>query len=296
MSFDTKLKQKQKKMNEIIGGFLPKESSLQKDILDSMAYSITVGGKRLRPILMYETYQLFGNHEKEIYPFLAAIEMIHSYSLVHDDLPAMDNDDYRRGQLTTHKKFGEALGVLTGDALLNYAFEIMSQACLEMKDKMYECVQAMQYISHKAGIYGMIGGQVVDIQSENKSIDLKTLEFIHEHKTAALLEASMVGGAMVGGACEEDIKAIQNIAYKIGLAFQIQDDILDVTSDMKVLGKPVNSDKKNNKSTYVQLVGIEASKDIIKQLSNEAIEALKKLDDNAHFLIEIVEYLIYRKK
>ncbi|TCT16923.1 geranylgeranyl diphosphate synthase type II [Natranaerovirga pectinivora] len=296
MSFKSELIEKQNSMNAIIMDFLPKEGTYQKSILESMNYSVSVGGKRIRPILMNETYRMFGGKDSIVNPFLAAIEMIHSYSLVHDDLPAMDNDDFRRGQLTTHKKYGEALGILAGDALLNYAFELMSKACLENQESILSSVKAMHFLSEKAGIYGMIGGQVVDIESENKEISLEQLIFIHEHKTSALLEAAMVVGAILAGANTEEIEKISKIGKKIGLAFQIQDDILDVTSSTKVLGKPVNSDEKNNKSTYIKFLGMDQSKEQVEILSKEAINELIDLNGDSEFLIKIIQYLINRKK
>lgn len=294
MDFTTKLKQKQKVTQKIIDKYLPREASYQRTIIDSIEYSLKVGGKRLRPILMQEVYFLFGGQDLIIEPFMVAIEMIHSYSLVHDDLPAMDNDDYRRGNLTTHKKYGEAMAILTGDALLNYAFEIMSFACVNNQDKIIPMVKAMNFLSQKAGIYGMIGGQVVDIESENKLLELEQLNFIHKHKTAALIEASMCVGAILANATDEEVKLISSIANKIGIAFQIQDDILDVTSTLEQLGKPIGSDDKNNKSTFVTLVGLEESKKIVRDISEKAIEELNSINKNSQFLIDLSNYLINR--
>ncbi|MFP4698400.1 MAG: polyprenyl synthetase family protein [Eubacteriales bacterium] len=296
MTFKDKLKQKQTMINDVISRYLPQSSSYQKTILESISYSISSGGKRIRPILMEETYRLFGGNSNVIDPFLVAIEMIHTYSLVHDDLPSLDNDDYRRGRLTTHKKFGEDMAILTGDAMLNYSFEIMAQACVNNENEARELNKAMYFLAKKAGIYGMIGGQVVDVESENKDIPLEQLNFIHKHKTAALIEAAMVVGAIIAKAQDEEVQLISNIGQRIGLAFQIQDDILDITSSMQVLGKPINSDNKNKKSTYVQYYGLEKSKEHIKKLSYDATRKIKMINKNNTFLIELVNYLIYREK
>lgn len=294
MGFKNLLKERQLEIDKIIKFYLPHKATYQKIILESMNYSITVGGKRLRPLLMMETYKLFGGNSNVIKPFIAAIEMIHTYSLVHDDLPAMDNDDYRRGQFTTHKKFGEAIGILTGDALLNYAYEIMSKACIDNKNDIEVSVRAMSHLSKNAGIYGMIGGQVVDVISENQSISLNQLDYIHLNKTAALIGASMTVGAILANAKEKEIDTISNIGKNIGLAFQIQDDILDITSTMDQLGKPIKSDEKNNKSTYVSILGFEQSKEKVNNLSQTAVQQLKKLKGDTIFLNNLIDYLITR--
>ena len=192
-------------------------------------------------MLMLETLRLFGGKEEEVYPFMAAIEMIHTYSLVHDDLPAMDNDAFRRGKMTTHTKFGEDIGVLAGDGLLNLAYEIMSEALLN-SDRMDRAARAMQVIAKKAGIYGMVGGQTVDVENEGKEMTIDTVMYIHNLKTAALIEASMMAGAILAGATAEQIDTVEKMANKVGIAFQIQDDILDVTSTTEQLGKPALSE------------------------------------------------------
>ena len=221
--------------------------------------------------------------------------MIHTYSLVHDDLEAMDNDEYRRGRKTTHAVYGEAMGVLCGDALLNYAFEMGLKGIKAAKDK-DRALDALDYIATKAGAFGMIGGQVVDIKNENSDIDIETLDYINELKTGALIEASMVAGAILAGATKQEVQSIEKIASNVGKAFQIQDDILDVTSTTEVLGKPVLSDEKNNKSTYVTLLGIEAASEKVKQLSEEAILILRELNEDNVFLTELIHHLVYRKK
>ena len=263
------------------------------------------GGKRLRPMLMQETYKLFGGKGKEIEPFMAAIEMIHTYSLVHDDLPAMDNDEYRRGRKTTHVVYGEAFGILAGDGLLNYAFETALKAFPGEQDepdtmnvgKMYGISKAMQVLAKKAGIYGMIGGQTADIESEEMdTIDTERLLFIHENKTAALIQSSMMIGAILAGASEREVDRIEKCAYNIGIAFQIQDDILDVIGTMEELGKPIGSDEKNNKQTYVTLNGLETSKKHVKELSEEAIGIIDSFGGDNVFLKELVHSLINRSK
>lgn len=282
-------------IEKIIKEYLPKEEGYQKTIMKAMNYSILAGGKRLRPMLMLETYRLFGGTSKTIYPFMAAIEMIHTYSLVHDDLPAMDNDEYRRGRKTTHIVYGEAMGILAGDALLNYAFETASGA-FQLEPKNPAVGQAMLVLARKAGIYGMIGGQVVDVESEGTVIDKEKLDFIHLHKTSALLESAMVIGAILAGANKEEQNLVEKAAGKIGLAFQIQDDILDITSTTEELGKPVGSDEKNGKNTYVAFEGLEKSKEDVKKISESAMEDLQKLPYENPFLIELIKELIERKK
>lgn len=295
MEYKEKMEIRVKQVEQIIWRYLPKEEGYQKTIMEAMNYSIRAGGKRLRPLLMQETYSLFGGRSTVIKPFMAAIEMIHTYSLVHDDLPAMDNDEYRRGKKTTHAVYGEAMGILAGDGLLNYAFETALKA-FDMCDEPKRVVQALQVLAQKAGIYGMIGGQVVDIESENQSIDKECLEFIHYHKTSALLEASMVVGAILAGATSAQVEAIEQVARKVGLAFQIQDDILDVISTTEELGKPVGSDEKNNKTTYVGLVGIETAKKEVELLSQEALHILDTLQVQNIFLQDIITGLVNRKK
>lgn len=282
-------------IEKIIKEYLPKEEGYQKTIMEAMNYSILAGGKRLRPMLMLETYRLFGGTSKTIYSFMAAIEMIHTYSLVHDDLPAMDNDEYRRGRKTTHIVYGEAMGILAGDALLNYAFETAAGA-FQLEPENPAVGQAMLVLARKAGIYGMIGGQVVDVESEGTVIDKEKLDFIHLHKTSALLESAMVIGAILAGANKEEQNLVEKAAGKIGLAFQIQDDILDITSTTEELGKPVGSDEKNGKNTYVAFEGLEKSKEDVKKISESAMEDLQKLPYENPFLIELIKELIERKK
>lgn len=295
MDFDKELKRRTEYVEHIIYDFLPKEEGKQKIILEAMNYSVQAGGKRLRPLLMLETAKMFGKNAENIFPFMAAIEMIHTYSLVHDDLPAMDNDEFRRGKKTTHAKYGEDMGILAGDGLLNLAYEVMSAAVLEADDP-YSAAKALHIIAKKAGVYGMVGGQTVDVIHEGKEMDIDTIMYIHNLKTAALIEAAMMAGAVLGGATQKETDRIEKIAKNIGIAFQIQDDILDVTSTTEILGKPVLSDEKNQKTTYVSLCGIEKSKEDVGKYSNEAMEMLDGFHKNNEFLRQLIIKLINREK
>ena len=281
---------------DVVCRFLPDVEGHQGLIFDAMEYSVTAGGKRLRPILMNETYIMFGGKSDVIEPFMAAIEMIHTYSLVHDDLPAMDNDMLRRGKPTTHATYGEAMGILTGDALLNYAFETALNAYDAEDADVNAITSAMRILARKAGVFGMIGGQVVDVMSEKHQleIDEERLHFIYELKTGALIEASMMIGAALAGASEEEITTVESVASMIGMAFQIQDDILDIEGDEAKLGKPIGSDERNEKSTYVTFAGIEKSKQEVRRLTDEAIEKLNSLPKHNDFLVELLNYLVYR--
>lgn len=296
MNFSSRKSEKVQEIEEILRKFLPEQSGYQKEIMEAMEYSLMAGGKRLRPMLMKETYTLFGGNDHVIYPFMAAIEMIHTYSLVHDDLPAMDNDDYRRGRKTTHVVYGEAMGILAGDALLNYAFETAAEAFTMFPEKSLQIGKAMQILAKKAGIYGMIGGQVVDVQSAGSAISKEVLDFIYELKTGALIESAMMIGAVLAGAGSEEIRKMEKVARNVGIAFQIQDDILDVTSTPEVLGKPVMSDEKNEKTTYVTLVGVEKAKEYVEEISEEAIGLLSELPQRNEFLEALLKELIHREK
>lgn len=280
----------------IIKKYLPAEEGYQKQIMEAMNYSILAGGKRLRPMLMQETYRLFGGQSKVIEPFMAAMEMIHTYSLVHDDLPAMDNDEYRRGKKTTHAVYGEAMGILAGDALLNFAFETATKA-FDMEPENANIGKALRILATKAGIYGMIGGQVVDVASEGTTdMTKEKLDFIYRLKTGALMEASMLIGAVLAGATKSEQQIIEQVAGEIGLAFQIQDDILDVTSTKEVLGKPIGSDEKNQKFTYVTFEGLEKSKDDVAAITKQAVAHMDSLVVRNEFLNELLVYLIAREK
>ena len=296
MNYNTIKMEEVQNIENILCKYLPEQTGYQKLIMEAMEYSLMAGGKRLRPMLMKETYELFGGTDEVIEPFMAALEMIHTYSLVHDDLPAMDNDDYRRGRKTSHVVYGEAMGILAGDALLNYAFETAAKAFTMFPDKSLQIGKAMQVLAGKAGIYGMIGGQVVDVTSVGMSVSKDKLDFIYELKTSALIESAMMIGAILAGAGDADVKKVELIAKNVGIAFQIQDDILDVTSTVEVLGKPVLSDEKNEKTTYVTLVGLENAKKYVEQISNDAIGVLQEFEVKNPFLEELLRQLIHREK
>ena len=294
MNFKEELQKRTGEIEELLKAWLPEETGFQKTVLEAMNYSVLAGGKRLRPMLMQETFRMFGGEGRLIEPFMAAIEMIHTYSLVHDDLPAMDNDEYRRGKKTTHAVYGEAMGILAGDGLLNLAFETAAEAfSMEISPR---TAKGVQILSRKAGIYGMIGGQVVDVESEGQPLSREKLDFIYKLKTGALIESSMMIGAVLAGASDEEVAAIERVAGDVGLAFQIQDDILDVTSTLEVLGKPIHSDDKNHKTTYVTLEGLEKAKEDVERISRRALETLKSLDAENEFLEELIRMLITREK
>ena len=294
MSFKEELRTKTEEIEKLLTTYLPQETGFQKTVLEAVNYSVLAGGKRLRPLLMKETYQMFGGEGKVVEPFMAAMEMIHTYSLVHDDLPAMDNDEYRRGKKTTHAVYGEAMGILAGDALLNLAFETAAGA-FDMETSP-RTAKALQILSGKAGIYGMIGGQVVDVESEGQPLSREKLDFIYRLKTSALIEAAMMVGAVLAGASDEEVAAMERVAGDVGLAFQIQDDILDVTSTLEVLGKPIHSDDKNNKTTYVTLDGLDKAKKDVEEISERALATLASLEHKNAFLEELIRMLITREK
>ena len=295
MNFREEQKKRTEWTEEVIREFLPKEEGYQKEIMEAMNYSVLAGGKRLRPLMMYETYRMFGGEGEVIRPFMAAMEMIHTYSLVHDDLPAMDNDEYRRGKLTTHAKYGHAMGILAGDALLNFAFETAASA-FDYGEDPRRVAKALQILAKKAGIYGMIGGQVVDVQSSGHAISKERLDFIYELKTSALLEAAMMTGAVLAGAAEEEVRTIEQVASDVGVAFQVRDDILDVTGTLESIGKPVHSDDKNEKTTYVTLKGLEQASADVEELSDRALRNLASLPYKNEFLTELIQSLVYRDR
>lgn len=297
--FKDRLQEKVSAVEQVVYGFLPQEEGMQKTVIEAMNYSVQAGGKRLRPMMMQEVYRLFGGTGREIEPFMAALEMIHTYSLVHDDLPAMDNDEYRRGRKTTHVVYGEAMAILAGDGLLNYAFETAVKAFDYVEaDRMPLVAGALSVLAKKAGIYGMIGGQTADIEAEDQKEPLTSEQmlFIHENKTAALIQAALMIGAILGGATPEELKALEKCGYNIGIAFQIQDDILDVIGDSKELGKQVGSDAQNHKQTYVTLYGLEKSQADVAALSGEAVEILQSFSPRNEFLEELILDLIHRRK
>lgn len=296
MTFKQELDFKVNAIEEMLSTYLPEIKGNQRDIFEAMEYSLMAGGKRIRPLLMHEVYKLFGGKGEEIKCFMVAMEMIHTYSLVHDDLPAMDDDDYRRGRKTTHIVYGEDMGILTGDALLNYAFEVASQGFDLDPANSYQIGKALQILCSKAGVYGMIGGQVIDVKNSAKPISKEVLDEIFLLKTGALIEASMMIGATLAGAQDSEVLMVEKVASSIGMAFQIQDDILDVIGDAQVIGKPTLSDEKNDKTTYVSLFGLEESKKKVLEYSSIAMELLESVDGDSSFLKSLIEMLIYREK
>ena len=274
----------------------PTDGGIPEKLCKAMRYSLLAGGKRVRPVLLLAVCEMLGGDIQQALVPAAALEMIHTYSLVHDDLPAMDNDEYRRGKKTTHAVYGEAMGILAGDALLNYAFETAAKA-FDMEPDNRNIGKAMQILATKAGIYGMVGGQVVDVQSENSGdITKEKLDFIYRLKTGALIESSMLIGAVLAGATKNEQNTIEKAATEVGLAFQIQDDILDVTSTLEVLGKPIGSDEKNHKATYVSFEGLEKAKEDVALYTNSAVARMDSLVVKNEFLNELLLYLISREK
>lgn len=297
MSFKEEMQKKTAETENVILKFLPEEKGYQKTVLEAINYSVRAGGKRLRPLLMQESFRLFGGNGESIKPFMAAMEMIHTYSLVHDDLPAMDDDEYRRGRKTTHVVFGEAMGILAGDGLLNLAFETAAEAFSYGED-MERAGKALKILAEKAGINGMLGGQVADIEGITDISDKDKLLFIYEKKTSALIEASLMIGAVLAGASDEAVASMEQIGKNIGVAFQIQDDILDITGTSEILGKPVGSDEKNEKITYVSVYGMKQAKNDVERISLSAMKKLEELEteNNKEFLSELIQYLIVREK
>lgn len=274
-----------------------KNLPVSSDLITAILYSVDSGGKRIRPLIFLDLLEGFGLElTPSHFDVAASLEMIHTGSLIHDDLPAMDDDELRRGRKTTHVVYGEDMGILAGDALLNYAFETAAAAFDKYPEKALQIGKAMKILGNKAGIYGMLGGQVVDVKETGHAVDKDVLDFIYALKTGALLESSMMIGATLAGADDESITLIEKVASKVGLAFQVQDDILDVTSTAEVLGKPIHSDEKNEKTTYVTLLGIDKAEKIVEKESVEAIELLKSLPVRNDYLEWLLTQLIHRKK
>ena len=292
MDFELLKQQKTEEINAFLTAFLPEESGKEAVLCEAMKYSVAVGGKRLRPMILLEAYTMFGGTDAAAQPFAAALEMIHTYSLVHDDLPAMDNDMYRRGQLTTHAKYGEALGVLAGDGLLNYAFEVMSDAVCEQGGN---GAKAMRILAKAAGVRGMIAGQTVDLEWTGKPQTRELLDYINERKTSALLCSALMAGAALAGATDAELSVLKQVGNYVGLAFQIKDDILDVIGDESKLGKPLHSDEKNEKSTYVTLIGIDGAQETVREFSDKAVELLDTLPYRNPFLKELLLSLVTRE-
>lgn len=299
MKVEEILKERAKEAEDKIVSYLPEIQGYPKTILDAMAYSVEAGGKRIRPVLMREVYEMCGGTKEDIIlPFMAAIEMIHTYSLIHDDLPAMDNDEYRRGKLTTHKKYGEAMGILAGDALLNYAYETALQAfdkAVEEKE-LRRIAEALKVLAGKAGIYGMVGGQVVDVEKDGDFVDEDMLMYVYVNKTSALLESCFMIGGILAGCSREQVEILEKSARNLGVAFQIQDDILDVVGDAKTLGKPVGSDARNEKTTYVSMYGLEEARKKVSEYTEESIVLLRNFDGEKTFLMELMTWMIQRDK
>ncbi len=307
--FEKQLLDRASHVEDVLKRFLPAEEGYAKRVIEAMNYSLMAGGKRLRPVMMLESYRLFSGNgdESVVEPFMAAIEMIHTYSLVHDDLPCMDNDEYRRGRKTTHAVYGAGMATLAGDGLLNFAFETAVKGALTGKElpsydgeNKNRFLSALEVLATKAGIYGMVGGQCADIMAENAdlgSADMKdVLAYIDENKTGALIESSLMVGAILGGADRKQVDLMERAGSNVGIAFQIQDDILDIVGNQEELGKPIGSDEKNNKTTYVSLYGMKEARNKVKQMSDEASAILSELGFGDSFLDGLFEYLIYRNK
>ena len=296
MNIEQTLKERAKEAETTVVSYLPEVTGYPKTVLEAMEYSVEAGGKRIRPVLMREVYHMCGGTEDSlIAPFMAAIEMIHTYSLVHDDLPAMDNDEYRRGKWTTHKKYGEAMGILAGDALLNYAYETAIQAFeAASAENLAQTAEALRVLARKAGIYGMVGGQVVDVEKDGNFVDEDMLLYVYVNKTSALLESCFMIGGILAGCTADEVQTLEKSARKLGVAFQIQDDILDVTGSFEKLGKPIGSDAENEKATYVTFEGLEQAKKDVERLSGEAIKILDEFEGEHTFLHDLFFYLINR--
>lgn len=290
-----RLNEKVTAVEAVIHKYMPKPEGYAKTVLAAMNYTMDAGGKRLRPLLMQEVYKMFGGSGEEIEPFMAAIEMIHTYSLVHDDLPALDNDDYRRGRKTAHIVYGESMAILAGDALLNYAYETATKA-FDLTEDLKKATEAYKVLTRKPGIYGMVGGQTADVELTGKALTNDELEYIYENKTGALIEASMMIGAIMGGAADAEVAKIERLAGLVGKAFQIQDDILDIEGNEAELGKPLHSDEENGKVTYVTLHGLLQAKEDAKILSEEAVAILDAFPQQNTFLHELILSLVNRRK
>jgi len=296
--FDLKIYLREKKaiVDGALRRYCPDPDGPASDVVEAMRYSLFADGKRLRPILCLAGAAAVGGSESDALPVACALEMIHTYSLIHDDLPVMDDDDLRRGRPTNHKVFGEAIALLAGDALLTEAFQLMTGAEFTARTPAHLIVTVVNLIARAAGFGGMVGGQVVDVQSEGKQVDSLLVEFIHTHKTGALIEASVSSGAILGGADEAQLEAITAYGRKIGLAFQISDDILDVEGDSETMGKRAGSDQQRGKITYPAVMGLDRSKELRSHLIEGAIKFLESFDREADPLREIARFIIARKK
>ena len=288
-------------VEKLILPYFPKEEGMQKRIFESMNYSFEAGGKRIRPILMMESFKMLGGDENDVdhfAPFMAAMEMIHTYSLIHDDLPAVDNDDFRRGKPTNHKVYGETTAIFAGDAMCNYAYEVMIEDILKEPDSIWKNkkLEAMNVLARKAGANGMLAGQMVDYLCELKTdVSIEEILFVHEKKTAALIQAPLVMGAIFAGANREKIARMEQVGYLIGISFQLQDDILDCIGNEDKMGKKTGSDAKNEKATYVTIKGLKQAQEDQIRMSREAEGLLSSMADSESYLRDIVEYLIHRE-
>lgn len=296
MDFKAYLNERRAMVDEALQGIFPVPEGPAADIVRAMGYSLFAGGKRLRPILCIAGAEAVDGEAKDVLPVACAIELIHTYSLIHDDLPVMDDDDMRRGKPTSHKVFGEAVALLAGDGLLTKAFHVMTDPDLVNRVRPESLLAVIGLIAQAAGYEGMVGGQVVDIQSEGKEVDPSIVEFIHTRKTAALISASVVSGAILAGAAKDHEKALTSYGQNIGLAFQVSDDILDIEGDSRELGKNVGSDTRQEKITYPALLGLKRSKQIQKELVQQAIESLAPFDQKAEPLRHIAKYIIARRR
>jgi len=296
MSFSQQYQAYVEMVNSALEKYVPEKNSPQKSLYDAMRYSLMAGGKRLRPVLFLATAQLLEGNPKDVLPFACAIEMIHTYSLIHDDLPCMDNDDYRRGKLTNHKVFGEGIAVLAGDGLLNGAFEIMLSCCTSAgeSERLFPRVTAMGLIAKAAGASGMIGGQIIDLESEGKNISPDLLTYMHRCKTGELIKASIMAASALYRTDDNKSECLLEYAESLGLAFQIKDDILDVTCTTEALGKPAGSDEVNHKSTFISLYGIDESVNMLKAITSKAVNSILIFGEKADFLKNLAKYLLER--
>ena len=293
MTYEAKIEAMKSLTEAALEQYVQPEKLPQKTIYEAMRYSLLSGGKRLRPILMLLSCEACGGHAEDAVPFACALEMVHTYSLIHDDLPAMDNDELRRGMPTNHVKFGEAMAILAGDALLNRAFEVASSKSSIPADR---TVEAIRILSEASGAYGMIGGQVIDIESENKAITAEELKHLHALKTGAIIRAAGKMGAVIAGAEQEKMDALDAFCLNLGIAFQIQDDILDVTGTEETLGKPIGSDAENGKTTYITLYGKERAGELSEEYTKRAVDALSVFGEEKKYLVALAEHLTNRRK
>lgn len=293
--FKQELAERAEQVDRLLASFLRPPEGYQKRLFRAMNYGVRAGGKRIRPIIMSEVCEMCGGTDvAALGPFMGALEMIHTYSLIHDDLPAMDDDDYRRGRPTTHKEFGEAMGILAGDGLLNLAYETAFRAFSSYTDRQY-IMSALNVLGRKAGMHGMVGGQSVDVETNGKFVDEDMLLYVYRTKTAALFEAAFMIGGILAGVSEEEEKLLERAGTGLGLAFQIQDDVLDVTGNEELLGKPLHSDEKNEKTTYVSLFGMEASQRKIQDYTDEAVACLEQFGGEKEFLLDLIGWLVVRE-